>query len=77
MIRDPGEFRVRYGTPIDSRNNSWVGIPLEDFVGRLADLRKEYKRSKKRSRFREEDRKKYEGLDHVLMSSSGFLGIVA
>jgi hypothetical protein len=57
VIRDPGDFKVRYGTPIDSRNNSWVGIPLEDFVGGLADLRKKYKRSKKEESLSEEDRK--------------------
>jgi hypothetical protein len=66
VIRDPGEFRVKSGTPVDSRNRSWVGIPLDDFVGKLADLRKKYKRSKKDQSLPEQDQKRYEGLDHVL-----------
>jgi hypothetical protein len=57
---------VRSGTPVDSRNKSWVGIPLEDFVGKLVERRKTYKRSKKDPSVPEQDRKKFEGLDHVL-----------
>jgi hypothetical protein len=43
VIRDRGEFSCFGGNVRDWRTRAWLRVPLEDFVGRLADRRKHYK----------------------------------
>src|SRR5262249_43401105 len=48
----------------DKRSRAWYGVPLEQFVGKMVDKRKEYKANAKDPN--EPDRKVYAGLDATL-----------
>jgi hypothetical protein len=49
----------------DKRTRAWVGIPLEGFIGRLVDLRKQYKKQKGSGRTPQE-RQFASGMDLML-----------
>jgi hypothetical protein len=61
VIRDRGEIKYRR----DSRSRAWTAIPLLDFLGRLADRRKDYK-ARKKTASTEEERTKCDGMDTML-----------
>jgi hypothetical protein len=48
ILRDRGEYSCFSGNIRDSRTKTWFAVPLEDFVGRLADRRKHYKAQAKK-----------------------------
>jgi hypothetical protein len=58
--------RLRPGSPPDERTRAWYGVPLENFVGRLADERKRYKRQARDPSLGEEDRALAQGLDALM-----------
>jgi hypothetical protein len=62
---EDGVARLEAGTPQDRRTRLWYGVPLEGFVGRLADERDRCK-ERQREAGGEEDRQHWQGRDAVL-----------
>jgi hypothetical protein len=68
VLADPHEgAAVRYdaGTRQDTRTRAWYGLPLEGFIGRLADERTACK-ARAKAATTEEERARWEGLSTVL-----------
>jgi hypothetical protein len=65
---DPGGYSAdpRTGTARDTRTRAWAGIPLEGFVGRLADRRRRCKSVAKDPDASDEDRSRAAGLEQLL-----------
>jgi hypothetical protein len=57
--------RVNAGTAEDRRTRAWYGVPLEDFVGRLADERERCKQ-REREVASPQERQQWKGRDAVL-----------
>jgi hypothetical protein len=62
---EDGVARLEAGTPADLRTRAWFGVPLEDFVGRLADERGHCK-ERRREAVTPEDGQHWQGRDYIL-----------
>ncbi len=71
ILADGGSYSAdaRTGMAKDDRTRAWVGVPLEGFVGRLADRRKEYKSVAREATADEEDRARAAGMEQLLKLS--------
>jgi hypothetical protein len=68
VLAHKGEYRrgTRSGSPVDTRCRAWYGVPLEGFVGRLVDERREQKKFVKDSGLSEVERSQAKGMDNLL-----------
>ncbi len=67
VLRHNGSYGTRKnGDSWDSRSRAWYGVPLEGFIGRLVDRRREYKHRGKDKTVSEDERVRYAGLDSML-----------
>jgi hypothetical protein len=65
VIRSTGAYRWKNGNVKDDRSRDWAAVPLEGFVGRLADLRQAFK-ARKGLAATPEERSHCEGMDATL-----------
>jgi hypothetical protein len=61
-----GLIRCAPRTPQDTRSRAWYGVPLEDFVGMLVDVRKKHKHRSEDAALSSEERERSGGLSEVL-----------
>jgi hypothetical protein len=68
VLADQGAYSTdpRTGTARDSRTRAWVGVPLDGFVGRLADRRKHLKAVARDANASEDDRRRASGMEQLL-----------
>jgi hypothetical protein len=59
------KLRVKPREPSDKRTRKWYGIPLESFIGRLMDVRADFKR-KGREATTDEERAQWSGMDTIV-----------
>jgi hypothetical protein len=67
VLENPGSltFSDEYQTIVDTRSRKWVGLPLEDFVGKLVDKRVTFKQKAKSTK-NEKLKREYNGYQHIL-----------
>jgi hypothetical protein len=77
VLRDRGEYRCVGGDVHDDRTRAWYRLPLEGFVGKLADRRKHYK-DLARTSTNEGERARATGMDALLKLSVNMVyGVLA